>query len=568
MRLKMLDVLAGNGGNANSSRRMRLETPLVLLGFACSGAAALIYEVTWTRALSLVLGSTMYALSTMLSTFMAGLALGAFLWGRCCDRQHNLLFLFGLCELGIGISGLLSVPLIYKLPALYLWIYNHFHLYPSLFFIFQIALCVLVMLVPTLLMGATFPLVTKRITASMDEMGNMVSKAYSLNTMGAVVGSLLAGFALIPLIGLKGAAAVAAGLNVAVALGMMLLSGRSVLRPVLIALPIIVLSTAFAETSEHNSFLLNFHTASRGNIHEKREEAGKPLFKQVFHRESVEGQVRAFKTAQGMLLLQVGGKLEGTGMTDLPNTLLVALLPIASHPMPTNFLNIGLGAGVTLGAARALIDNVDLVEINPAVIDAVRRHGLPGLLDGVEIIRNDARNYLLRASKHYDVISSEPSYPTESGVANLFTREYFELASSRLTKHGVYGQWLPSQMLHDEGIAMMAKTFGTVFPNAYVWKVVDTGDVILVGSKEPFMYTAEEIEARLREMNTLGHPLSVRVLKSSADIAALVADDDVPMNTDDRPVLEFMVVDNMMNECQYCGEGHPSTSLLHRLLHR
>ncbi len=91
----------------------------ILFAFGLSGAAALIYEVTWTRALSLIFGSTTYALSTMLSTFMAGLALGGYLGGLLADRRKNLLMLFGLMELGIGIFGLVTIPLINYLSTKY-----------------------------------------------------------------------------------------------------------------------------------------------------------------------------------------------------------------------------------------------------------------------------------------------------------------------------------------------------------------------------------------------------------------------------------------------------------------
>ena len=123
----------------------------VLLGFLLSGVAALIYEIVWTRALSLVLGSTTYALSTMLATFMGGLALGAFLGGRLADRSSDLVRWFGLCELGIGAAGLASVPLIYSLPEVYLSVYRSFHLYPAVYFLLQVGLCALVMAIPTLL---------------------------------------------------------------------------------------------------------------------------------------------------------------------------------------------------------------------------------------------------------------------------------------------------------------------------------------------------------------------------------------------------------------------------------
>lgn len=93
---------------------------ILLSAFALSGAAALVYEVVWTRSLALTLGSTTYAVSTMLATFMGGLALGAIWGGRRADRGGDLLGAFAFCELGIGIAGMLSVPVIYHLPALYL----------------------------------------------------------------------------------------------------------------------------------------------------------------------------------------------------------------------------------------------------------------------------------------------------------------------------------------------------------------------------------------------------------------------------------------------------------------
>ena len=120
------------------TRSPLIETRVILAAFLFSGAAALIYEVIWTRTLSLVLGSTVYALSTMLSTFMAGLAIGAYFGGKISDRGGNLVLYFGLCELGIAVSGLASIPLIYALPSAYLALYRSLHLYPVLFFTVQI----------------------------------------------------------------------------------------------------------------------------------------------------------------------------------------------------------------------------------------------------------------------------------------------------------------------------------------------------------------------------------------------------------------------------------------------
>lgn len=375
----------------------RRETRVVLTAFAVSGGAALIYEVVWTRAMSIVLGSTVYALSTMLSTFMGGLALGAYLGGKLSDRGKNLLFLFGLCELGIGVLGLTSIPVIYAMPRVYLDIFRRFHLYPSVFFAIQIAMCAAVMLIPTTLMGATFPFVTRKITENMAEMGRKVGDAYSINTIGAVIGSMAVGFYLIPTFGIKGAALFAAVLNLLVG-GTMVVLGRRGRAIIFFAVPAFIVvslwsKNAYLETNMVNFYLMNRALDNRpfeaivGFEHEN--------WKQVFFEEHPEGSVKAYRTNDGKLVLQVGGKVEGTDARDITNTLLLAYLPIAAHPSSRNFLTIGLGAGVTLGAAKETIPEVDVVEINPGVINAVGLHGKSGVFDGVKMVVNDARNYLL-----------------------------------------------------------------------------------------------------------------------------------------------------------------------------
>jgi spermidine synthase len=522
---------------------------VALVAFLLSGAAALIYEVAWTRALSLILGSTTYAVSTMLATFMSGLALGAWLGGRLADRKQHLLFLFGLCELGIGVTGLVSLPLLYALPRTYLGLYRSFHDLPTAFFVGQILLCALVMLVPTTLMGATFPLVSRAITGRLEEMGESVGSAYSFNTVGAVVGSLAAGFLLIPSLGLRGAVVTAALLNLVVgaAMAARFRSGRPALMAVLLAayLP----AGGWALAARQPPIPLNFYSAHRhlqSGPYEVLLAEHRQDLEPIFAGDYAEGRVTAFRSRRGHLLLQVGGKIEGTGQKDLHNTLLLAYLPIASHPNPQSLLVVGLGAGVTLAAARDHVEDVDLVEIHPGVLEAVSRFGPPGLLGGIRIVRNDARNYLFRSRETYDVISSEPSYPTEAGVANLFTREYFEIAAQRLANGGIYCQWLPYYMLTNADVTLMIKTFASVFPHTMLWKVPHALDLILVGSREPLAFTAAEIQERVKELNDSGEDLLYVLSRTPEQIAEIAAREDVPVNTDDRPILEFHAARNLV----------------------
>ena len=522
---------------------------VVLAAFSISGAAALVYEVAWTRALSLVLGSTTYAVSTMLATFMAGLALGGFLGGRLADRTSRPLLGFALCELGIGLTGLVSLPLIHAVPSYYLTLYRSFHQYPGVFFTLQIVLCALVMLLPTTLMGATFPLVSRAITQRLEELGSRVGSAYGFNTLGAVAGSLGAGFLLIPMFGLRGAVLTAGALNLLVGAGMAL-RYRSTSRAVLAgALALYVPAAAWAYTARHEPTLFSFYSAHRhlddgpfATIAARYRQAYEPLLEQDY----AEGRVRAIRARDGRLLLQVGGKTEGSAAWDLANTLLLAYLPLATHPEPRSMLVVGLGAGVTLGAARGNVDELELVEIHPGVIDSVSRFGRPGTLEGVRVVRNDARHHLLTTEREYDVISSAPSYPTEATVGNLFTRESFELAAERLEPGGVLAQSLPYYLLTNDDVTMMIKTFATVFPHAMLWRVPDGLDLILLGSRTPFLSGPEEIRARVAALNDSERPLDYVLSRTPEEIAEIARREEVPINTDDHPILEFRGVRNLL----------------------
>jgi len=203
---------------------------IAVIAFAFSGTAALIYEVAWTRELSLVFGSTVYAVSMMLAAFMSGLSLGAFLGGKWADRTDNLFFLFGKLEFGIGVFGLLTIPLIQALPTIYFFVYDTLRPGFFLFFVIQLLLSFLIMLVPTTFMGATFPVVSKINTVSLEELGIDVGNVYSINTLGSIIGSLAAGFLLIPLIGVKATVFVAAALNIGVSLTMIAVSRSNAIK--------------------------------------------------------------------------------------------------------------------------------------------------------------------------------------------------------------------------------------------------------------------------------------------------------------------------------------------------
>jgi spermidine synthase len=180
-------------------------------------------------------------------------------------------------------------------------------------------------------------------------------------------------------------------------------------------------------------------------------------------------------------------------------------------------------------------------------VRAVETHGSRELLKGVGIFENDARNHLLTNRKKYDIIASEPSYPTDAGSSNLFTVEFFRLASQRLLRHGVYCQWLPHYLMSDDDLDVMVKTFGLVFPHVFIWEVHGSRDIIMVGSKEALMFTEDEVKKRVKDINHTGYPARFHLLMGPEEVREVAARDDVPVNSDDRPLLEFRLVNNIIS---------------------
>ncbi len=182
--------------------------------FYLSGIAGLIYQVLWLRRLSVVFGVTVYAASTVLAAFMAGLALGSALSGRVIRRGISPLAAFGAAEILIGVTGLLSPILLDAASAVYVVFYGISPDSLSLLTIARLVCSFAILALPTTMMGITLPLLTAAVSRQADSAGTSVSWLYALNTLGAMTGTLLAGYILIPAIGIRMAFLLAAALNV------------------------------------------------------------------------------------------------------------------------------------------------------------------------------------------------------------------------------------------------------------------------------------------------------------------------------------------------------------------
>jgi len=201
--------------------------PIVLLCFFLSGFSGLLYEVLWLRMLILIFGSTTIAVSTVLTSFMGGLALGSYLFGRIMDSRKRPLFLYGLLEGAIGLYAMMIPWLFSMLIPAYRVLWESFHLNFLGFTLVQFLLVSVVLVIPTTCMGATLPILSKWAVQQENTLGVTIGRLYALNTFGAVIGTAFSGFILLPLLGVYKTLGIAVAVNLLVALSIFILIRRS-----------------------------------------------------------------------------------------------------------------------------------------------------------------------------------------------------------------------------------------------------------------------------------------------------------------------------------------------------
>jgi len=552
----------------------------VVLGFGLSGTATMLYEVAWTRALSLVVGTTTYAFTTMLSVILLGIALGSLLYPFIPRRIPRTALFVGL-QLVVAFSALASIPAFSSLPFVYLSLSETLgDSWTGLQYL-RFLLAGLVMLVPTTAMGAMFPSVSDMLVDHAGHIGSRLGKAYALNTLGATIGAALGGLFLIPAIGLQGTILAAMGLNLTVAVTV-LVTGTKPLGPRLAAAGGVVLAAALLTAvippwSPKAMSSGTYVYASRYLDMAKRymdEAAGNDMvpvlsrwdiwklamerFDLLYHRTGAGATVSVMERPDGVRFLTINGKTDASNgyKSDMLTQVMIGQFPMLFHPDPQHVLVVGLGSGVTAGSvlthpARA----VDCVEISRAVVDAARyfandnHHALDD--PRMHVIRRDARNHLLTSRTEYDVIVSQPSNPWISGEANLFSLEWYRLVRDRLGNGGLLVQWLPTYSMSEKDLKIILHTMRTVFPNVSLWTSGAVGDVIILASKGmPLRIDYAQVIERGERPEVAGDlarlgmtparvPIDLFIMNRDELAAYLHGNSPLPLNTDDNPLIEF-----------------------------
>jgi len=345
------------------------------------------------------------------------------------------------------------------------------------------------------------------------------------NTLGAVAGALLAGFVVLPAIGLR------AGLAVA-AIGYVLLAavaggarGRLRLAPAAA-----LIAVALGDPRRAALVRLRPGETLRATA------------------EGPAGLVTVVDTGDDLQLRLDGYYVLG-GSAAAEQERRQGLLPLLLHPAPRRVAFVGMATGISASAGPALgVERTTVVELVPEVVTAAAAHfapwnaGLAGRPD-VHVVVDDGRRWLATTPARFDVVVADLFIPWHAGAGTLYTRETFAAAARRLAPGGLFCQWLPLYQLTHEEFDLIARTFLAVFPHASLWRddfYADRPVVALVGSREPLAAPRPRALPPWSRDPLLTTPRGLGMLWMGDLAAAPGLVGPGPLNTDDRPRLEFL----------------------------
>ena len=581
--------------SADSSQRDIGDTPPpseypeaaygALVIYGVSGFCAMSYEVIWTKLLGLIIGPTTYSFTIVLATFISGLALGGMIFGRLADRFGNVIRLLICTQVAAALLALSVSQILGNSQFFFAKLIYQFKDDFALMTFLKATVLFIFMFLPTICLGATLPLVGKIYTRSVLKVGRSIGIAYSVNTIGAVLGSFCAGFLLVPFMGKEYGLSVVVGLQLFTSLvvGGFILWKRSEAFSRWVPLGItavigLFLCFHFPNWDRYGLSMGRYHRFQEMGIHSgiKNIPWWKALWNGpsfidksehgdlVYYGDGIGGFTTVFKDTDPLgktiYSLYNSGKPDASSMTDMATQTLLAHFGMLFHRDTKEVMVLGLASGITAGEVLNYpIERLDVIDINRQMVQASAFFDPwnSNVLKNprTELIIQDGRAHLQLTKRRYDVIISEPSNPWMAGLANLYTHEFFCLVRNRLNNNGIFVQWIHSYQMDWETFALVGRTFCHVFPKSLLVRTapyVGGGDWLLIGlkgEKELNLENAFNNLPFIRQSKsiTLLNPKSLYGLITSEDLQRLFGPG--PINTDNMPRLEFTAPKQMyMND--------------------
>ena len=523
------------------------RTPPVLWVYGLTGAVAMALEVCWARSLSMVLGSSIHAFSLMLAAFLAGLALGARLAVLPAVSRRPARLTLAAVLVATAAVAFAGTWLVDALPWVMYAAARVDTLTPWMMWAGALACSCLVMLPAAVGFGAVLPLTLVAARLGTGPLGALVGRAYAINTVGAITGSLAAGFVLVPQLGLDVTAHALCALLAGV--GALMLAGSHRRRAAAVVMVGAALSTAWGGYDVARWSVGAFRVYLSRSVWHR----GLPPAEVIFRKDGLNTTVTV-EEAQARVSLKVNGKTDASSEGDMPTQVLSGLLPVLLHPNPRTACVVGFGSGVTSDALLSYpgLTALDMVELEPAVVQAGELFAAVNHRPWEDARYrghfDDGRHHLGLPAAPYDIIISEPSNPWITGASNLFTREFWTLASRRLGPDGVFLQWVQLYELDQARIRSLMGTFRSVFPNVLVFAAhPESNDTLLVGSNQPLVLRESRLR-QLYETPSIRRQLKRADVHTPLDVAALILMDgprldafvqDAVMNTDNNMYVEL-----------------------------
>ena len=532
---------------------------LVFILFAYSGMASLSSQILWTRILIFPLGSTLYSFALILSTFLLGIAIGSLAANKLLGRSHQVLKFVGI-EISIGIFCVAILPVLANLTEWTALADQYFYsLEPSAgkTFLIRSLFAFGLMFLPTFGFGLLFPLANHIYSYRFEGVGKVLGNTYSINTVGAVLGTILTPFVFIPLFGIR--LSLYGIYAVLILFGLYILGRVRELKP--LSMVMVLGGAFFVLVLGKGYWVPDIETQKAGQGNFSRLEVNVPAdrirlldYKEGEHStisvvEDKESKARTIYL-DGFSTATVSSSFSGSTYMQA-----MGFVPMALHPSPKRVLVIGFGTGNTMGTASLFPGaEVDGVEIDKNVLEfskwfATWNHDVLNR-PNTKMFIQDGRAFLKWSESTYDVIIMEPMSPLQAGVVNLYSREFYELALSHLKEDGLLVQWLPLHLIGPQDARSITHTFQKVFPEFSVWNSFLTRIVMLVGSRNPVTLDKKHFETLMGspEIKQMAQEMKVN---SFLDFADFFITDGKRLSpflegageiTDNSPLLEFSSV--------------------------
>jgi predicted membrane-bound spermidine synthase len=465
---------------------------------AVTGAVSMGLEVLASRSLALIFGSSLQSFAIVLAAFILGIGLGSAWIASARRRQRSdegmisLLLCVAAGWIALLVFNIEGWVDFYRIARSGLGRTSVGYVYHQLL---AGGIAVVVLGFPAACIGAVLPLMMRAVSRSGAPLGTQVGALLTWNTLGAVLGTLGTGFVLMPWAGLRNAFGV---LALALAMVALIAAWRShwrggmagaVAAGALIGCLFIFGGEGWRHVMSSGIFRAREAEFDLAMIPKRKQHI------QILSYEDAADATVTVEQGDGVGApadrgLRINGKPDASAPGDLSTQLLLAHLPMLVRPGAKDVFVLGLGSGITAGALRPYpVEQIVVAENCEPVIRAAKffeawnRRVLSD--PRTHLWHEDARTVLKLRPQLYDVIITEPSNPWTVGVGSVFSLEYYELAASRLKPGGIMAQWFHVYEMHDGIVALVLRTFSSVFPYVEIWDTLG-GDIVMLGSRQPW----------------------------------------------------------------------------------